>query len=382
MAENPVEKAVKEAEAACQAAITSTPMSYWPFIIFLTQRKRVGGTRQQPIYATIRTPYMGVDGRVRMAMDEHREVGASLTITSHFEEVFGKQMCKCTVMSALHGTRTGWAQVNIGGSGVDETNPLENAETSAIGRALGFMGYGLFGTGVTSIDEIMSQDMTQDTPIPSARPSPDGIGVSASQSSDRPEAIEPASDKQLGFLYSLMKNVGIEEGNKRAYIGFMYPQGMGKRACSEAIETLKDRGEMPGGWQTHYFNFLVRHQGIDRQRIVDKMMAICRHSEPEKLTTSDFVLVTQALKTNATDAPAPVLDETDDLPLQSPVPAQSFGAWLDAISKDCRVELKVVEAWVIEKYGPIDSAKKQNEIYEQVRAMDLGAIKNELKLPV
>lgn len=376
MAENPVEKAIREAEAACQAAIASTPVSYWPFIIFLTQNKRVGGTRQQPIYATIRMPYMGVDGRIKMAVDEHKEVGKTLSITTSFEEALGKPICKCAVMSGIYGTRTGWASVNIGGKGVDETNPMENAETSAIGRALGFMGYGLFGSGVTSIDEIMSQDMSQDTEI---SPTP-----TTTPMADRPEAIEPASDRQLGFLYSLLKNYGIEEGHKRAFIEHMYPQGMGKRACSESIEILKDRGEMPPDWKINYFNYLMQHHGITRQRILDKMMAICRHTEPEKLTTSDFVLVVQALKTNAANAPAPapVSDETDDLPLQPPKPAQSFSAWLDAISKDCKVEVGVVEAWLIEKFGPIDSAKKQNEIYEKVRGMDLGTIKNEIKAAV
>ncbi len=56
----------------------------------------------------------------------------------------------------LRGEATGTARLFIGGGGANRDNPVENAETSAIGRALGFLGYGCFGTGIASADEMIT----------------------------------------------------------------------------------------------------------------------------------------------------------------------------------------------------------------------------------
>ena len=154
MAENPVDKAVREAEEACQFAIASTPEAYRGFITLISQNKRVGG-KQNPQYATIRLPYMTVDGRIKMARDEHRQGGYNLTIQTTFEPVGDYTVCKAIVTSAMLGSAVGHAVVNFGGSGVDASNPIENGESSSIGRALGALGYGLYGTGVASADEVL-----------------------------------------------------------------------------------------------------------------------------------------------------------------------------------------------------------------------------------
>ena len=40
------------------------------------------------------------------------------------------------------------------GGGADSSNPLENAKTSALGRAIAQTGLGLIGTGVASYEEV------------------------------------------------------------------------------------------------------------------------------------------------------------------------------------------------------------------------------------
>ena len=111
------------------------------------------------MYAEIRQPYMGVDGRVAMARDDHRTHGGTLVMQTVFETepVSGQLLCRATVTSSLYVGVTAHARVFVEGSGVNQTNPLENAETSAIGRALGFLGgYGLFGTGLASAEEVLA----------------------------------------------------------------------------------------------------------------------------------------------------------------------------------------------------------------------------------
>lgn len=115
---------------------------------------RLWGT-DKGTYVTISLPYVTVDGRVQMARDEHRKAGKKLNILPAEISDNGKYL-SVTVESELLGSATGSVMINVGGKGVDRTNPLENAETSAVGRALSFLGYGLVGTGIASAEEVES----------------------------------------------------------------------------------------------------------------------------------------------------------------------------------------------------------------------------------
>lgn len=121
-------------------------------------------------YLSIEKPYVTVDGRIQMARDEHKEKESKLNILPPVFQNFG-DMCivSVTVESELYGTATGTIEVGKTGA-VDKSNPFANAQTSAIGRALGFLGYGLIGTGViASADEMqglvddLQSDFTQPT---------------------------------------------------------------------------------------------------------------------------------------------------------------------------------------------------------------------------
>lgn len=57
---------------------------------------------------------------------------------------------------------TGLSQAKLGGQGADATAALENAETSAIGRALAMMGIGVID-GIASVDELNKAGV-KDTP--------------------------------------------------------------------------------------------------------------------------------------------------------------------------------------------------------------------------
>ncbi|MBE0427689.1 MAG: hypothetical protein IBX72_13735 [Nitrospirae bacterium] len=148
------EKTLKESEEAVKKAYEQSK-GYEHYIKLLPRRKNIG-TERSPHYVVVEVPYMTIDGRVKMLLEEHRDTKQRYVI--HPAEFFtapdGKTLlCRVTVESPLRGTATGTAKVGLNGTGVDATNPYENAETSAIGRALGFLGYGLIGTGIASYEE-------------------------------------------------------------------------------------------------------------------------------------------------------------------------------------------------------------------------------------
>lgn len=204
--EDVVQEAIEQGERACQSAVEETPEPYRGFLTFIRQNKRVGGSRQQPLYATIRLPYMRVDGRVKMALDEHRRQGATFVIQTQFEtDPLSEQLlCRATVTSALLGSVTAHARVFLNGAGVDATNPMENAETSAVGRALGFFGYGLYGTGIASAEEVLLAVAEREAQ------SADRRGANAENGQQETPACsrKPPSQRQLAFLRDLLEQAG------------------------------------------------------------------------------------------------------------------------------------------------------------------------------
>lgn len=105
-------------------------------------------------YQRRRTPYMAVDGRVQMMVDEHRREGARFSFSQEID--WEHHLLTVYFESELIGKTVGTAKIGIGGTGADQTNPVENAQTSAVGRALANAGYGLFGVGIASAEEVLA----------------------------------------------------------------------------------------------------------------------------------------------------------------------------------------------------------------------------------
>lgn len=150
------EKTQKDAAAAIAAAYERNK-GFESFIKLLPQSKNVGD-KNNPCYVQIEVPYITVDGRVSMIVEEHVKNKQKFTISPPEFVVAPDSktlLCRVTIEST-RGTASGTAKIGINGSGVDSTNPYENAETSAIGHALGFLGYGLLGNGIASFDEVNS----------------------------------------------------------------------------------------------------------------------------------------------------------------------------------------------------------------------------------
>jgi hypothetical protein len=139
-------------------ALQKTDPKYRSFIVPIGQWRKVGESGDRDIKVYVELPYMSVDGRVMIAIDEHMAEGKRLILgAAEFKDdpVSGQKLCQVTVKAELRGEATGTARLFIGGGGANRDNPVETAETSAIGRALGFLGYGCFGTGIASADEMI-----------------------------------------------------------------------------------------------------------------------------------------------------------------------------------------------------------------------------------
>ena len=174
-----VREAQHKAERLCALAVEQTPAEYQSFITLIEQRKKVGGTRQAPVFAAVRQPYLSVDGRVKWARDEHLREGKRFDVQTEFvvEPTSGQLLARATLTSEVYGTVVAHARVFLGGDGVNESNPLETGETSALGRALGMWGFGCYGTGIASAEEVLR---IGERPDPGATPpggprAPDGV---------------------------------------------------------------------------------------------------------------------------------------------------------------------------------------------------------------
>ena len=205
---DPVTTAQAEAERNCRAAVEATPAAYRGFLMFLPHQKKVGESHGQPLYAEVRTPYFAVDGRVKMALDEHRDKGGTFDLQTAFEVEphSGQLVCRATVRSTLLGQFTATARVFLGArSGVNASNPLENGETSAVGRVLGFMGYGLVGSGIASAEEVQLAQATHPG-APDDPPAADATGADGSRPGGKPPTA-----KQQALLQALLREAGVPE---------------------------------------------------------------------------------------------------------------------------------------------------------------------------
>lgn len=105
----------------------------------------------------------------------------------------------------------GTASINFGGRGADQTNPVENAETSALGRALGFAGFG-------SIDSVASAEEVREAKARQAA----GFVQPAPKQSRPPQLApavqgQPASSTQKKEIKRLLKLLDYSKASMAQY---------------------------------------------------------------------------------------------------------------------------------------------------------------------
>lgn len=142
--------------------------------------------------------YMTVAGRVEVAHEANEK---TLSITTELVSS-DPVLFKATVVTGK-GTFTGYsAAYGDPKKPIEKQSPYEVAETSAVGRALGFAGYGLV-EGIASADEMKKAELA--TPKELTR-EPEFGDVKVCSQHDTPIAMSKGTSKSTGKEYWYHRN--------------------------------------------------------------------------------------------------------------------------------------------------------------------------------
>jgi len=163
--------------------------------------------------------YVPVSERVKMAHASEEK----LSITTELVQSEPVAIVKATVVTSK-GTFTGYSASNPA-KPLEKVSPIEIAETSAIGRCLGFAGFAI-DDGIASADEVEY-----------ATNKPESVPAFVNKAVITQN--EPLiSDKQLTYLAMLMSEKGVPEENVYEEFDVMSRKDLTKKQASVLIDRL------------------------------------------------------------------------------------------------------------------------------------------------
>jgi hypothetical protein len=191
-------------------------------------------------------PYMSVDGRLAMANDDHRREHKRLIFEAPVVMVNDDEQLTLMVAadSEIYGRRHGIATSRkVDGSAIEMQHPWEIAETSAIGRALAAMGYGLLpGSGLASADDMLrsgdaapgrARQRSEPAPRqerqaakPAAEPAPK---QAATQQQAPPEAPRLSERQQAYLVNAYMRVHAVGEATAANVLNLLCLERYGRR---------------------------------------------------------------------------------------------------------------------------------------------------------
>lgn len=279
-----VRKVLERADAAQKAALKAIPEEYQDYLVFIEENQvvlnREPRREEFPLppgvfvwkgktYIKIETPYMVVAGRLKWFVDDHRRADKRYKITTNVKQIEelilnGQPIPPgypfiTVIESELLGVADGVAAINIGGKGADLTHPLENAETSSLGRALAKLGYGLIGPGLASAEEVMEARLLKKELEPEGAPEEPvaeeaGEAEEAKADAENAEGEPPGDDSEIvEIVASKPREVSTSKG---VYIAhrlkdgrfLMLPKGVGikpgTRLSVSGVETKSKDGSV------------------------------------------------------------------------------------------------------------------------------------------
>lgn len=132
---------------------------------------------------------------------------AIVTEIEHLEDA----MCviKAMVLDAEGNPKaTGHAYEREGSTNINKTSFIENCETSAVGRALGFMGIGI-DTSICSAEELAIAISQQETPEQIAERKMKDLGDAEIPTAEEfTQAVKNASDQQVTMIRGIAEKIG------------------------------------------------------------------------------------------------------------------------------------------------------------------------------
>ncbi len=192
------------------------------YIVVLEQVRRLPDGRVE----RTEVAYMSVDGKVAMANEDHRRQGKRLDFEDPVVLVDNDEQLTLLVAvnSEIYGRRHGIATSRkIGGSEIERRHPWEVAETSAIGRALSAMGYGVLpGSGLASAEDVVRAREAE------AAEEREGVEATSLRPPYRPRRrFRPVSPFQRQKLAELYAEIHPDEENPRERVEELFFEHFG-----------------------------------------------------------------------------------------------------------------------------------------------------------
>lgn len=202
------------------------------YVIVLDKRRKVDGQ-----WVTEPVAYMSVDGKLAMANEDHRRQGKKLDFEDPVVLVDTEDhlTLMVSVVSEVYGRRHGIATSRrVGGSTFERDFDWEVAETSALGRSLSAMGYGLLpGAGLASAEDVLrAQESTREPQAQSpARPAP------VHRFEERPRRVSRVSRYQRQKLIEMYAELhGVDALIAAEGVEEMFQDAFGKRIDAATYE--------------------------------------------------------------------------------------------------------------------------------------------------
>lgn len=181
--------------------------------------------------------YVMVNERIK----ELKRLYPDYSIVTEIEHLEDK-MCvvKAMILDADGNPKaTGHAYEREGSTPINRTSFIENAETSAVGRAIGFMNIGI-DTSICSAEELAIAISQQETPEQIAERKLNGEAVELPTGEDFAKAMKSASSQQITMIKGIAERIGQPTENickkyKVKELGDLSPE-----QATEIIEKLKE----------------------------------------------------------------------------------------------------------------------------------------------
>ena len=181
--------------------------------------------------------YVMVNERIK----ELKRLYPDYSIVTEIEHLEDK-MCviKATILDAEGNPKaTGHAYEREGSTPINRTSFIENAETSAVGRAIGFMNIGI-DTSICSAEELAIAISQQETPEQIAERKLNGEAVELPTGEDFAKAMKSASSQQITMIKTICERIGQPMDNICKKYKVKGLDDLTPEQATEIIEKLKE----------------------------------------------------------------------------------------------------------------------------------------------